>query len=128
MCFLFLSIQVASGPYLTLSGLIVICIYLLLRCLLSNMSSHLLSKVIMVSPLLFRMLIYICLLLSIIIVFFCDLFGTICHIIGGFNFWVGHSPRVFRAPLNLSCSFAITRVSVLLSIWMTSSSSFALKW
>ena len=31
---MFLSILVASSPYLTLSHLIIICIYLLLRCLL----------------------------------------------------------------------------------------------
>ena len=34
---------VASAMYLTLSGLIIICIYLLLRCLLSDMSGSLLT-------------------------------------------------------------------------------------
>ena len=38
VCLLFLSILVACGPCLALSGLIVICIYLLLRCLISDMS------------------------------------------------------------------------------------------
>ena len=37
VCLLFLSVLVASGPYLTLSGLIFICLYLILRCLLSEM-------------------------------------------------------------------------------------------
>ena len=32
VCLWFLSILVASGPYLTLSGLIIICMYLPLRC------------------------------------------------------------------------------------------------
>ena len=48
----------------------VICIYLLLRYLLSDMSGSLFSMVIMFSPLISRMHIYICLLLSLIITFY----------------------------------------------------------
>ena len=117
----------ASGPYLTLRDLIVICIYLLLRCLiLSDMSGSLFSMVIMLSPLISRMLIYIFLLLSIIIIFY-DLFGTIHYISGWFCLLGWLQPLGFSQPsLNLSCSFAIARGSILLSIWMTSWSWFAL--
>ena len=59
----------SSGPYLTLSSLIIICIYLLLRCLLSDMSGSLFSVVIMLSPLISMILIYSFLLLSIIVIF-----------------------------------------------------------
>ena len=124
---LFLSILVASALYLTLSGLIVICIYLVLRCLLSDMSGNLFSIVIMLSPLICRMLIYIFLLLSIILIFFLNLFGTMCHISGQFYILGWQHSLGFSGPsLNLSCSFAITRVSVMLSIWMISWSWFAL--
>ena len=76
--------------------------------------------VIMLSPLIYRMLIYIFLLLSIIIIFY-DLFGTKCHISGRFYLLGLLQPLVFsRCSLNLSYSFAITRVSVLLSISMKS--------
>ena len=76
-CYLFQCVLVAL--YLTLSGLIVICIYLLLRSLISDISDSLFSVVIVLSPLISRMLIYIFLLLSIIIIFY-DLFGAIHHI------------------------------------------------
>ena len=46
-------------PILYLSGLIVICIYFLLRSLLSDMSGSLFGMVFMLSPLISRMLIYI---------------------------------------------------------------------
>ena len=117
-----------SSVYLTLSSLIVICIYHLLRCLLSNMSGSLFSMVIMLSSLISRMLINIFLLLSIIIIFY-DLFGTICHISGRF-YLVGWLQSLgFSQPsLNLSCSFAIARVSVLLSILITFWSWYALSW
>ena len=120
VCLLFLSILVASSPYLTLSSLIVICIYLLLRGLMCNMSGSKFSVVNMLSPLISRILIYKFLLLSIIIIFY-DLFDTICHISGMFYLLGWLQTLRFSWPLlNLSCSFAITRVSVLLSIWMTS--------
>ena len=108
---LFLNILVASGPYLTLGGLIVICIYPFLRCLLSDMCGSLFSMVIMLSPFISRTLIYIFLLLRIIIVFH-DLIGLISG-----RFYLLGWPQPL---LKLSCSFAITRVSVLISIWMTS--------
>ena len=125
VCLLSLSILVASSPYLTISGLIVFCIYLLVRCLLSDMSSIIFSVVIMLSPLIYRMLIYIFLLLSITVVFY-YLFGTICHISRRF-YLLGQQPQRLSQPsINIYCSFAVTRVSVLLSIWMTSWSWFAL--
>ena len=58
--------------------------YLLLRCQLSDMSGSLFSVVIVLSPLIYRMLIYIFLLLSIIIIISYNLFGTICLISGRF--------------------------------------------
>ena len=91
VCLLFLSILVASCPFLTLSSVITTCIYLLLRCLLSDMSNSLFSMVIMLSPLISRMLIYIFLLLSIIVIF------TICLAqytiqVESFTFWACHGP------------------------------------
>ena len=68
---------------LNLKHLIVICLYLLLRCQLSDMSGSLFSVVIMLSPLIYRMLFYILLLLSIIISSY-DFFGTMCLISGRF--------------------------------------------
>ena len=94
MCLLFLSVLVASGQYLTISSLIVICIYLLLRCLLSDMSSSLFSIVIMLSPLISRIPIYIFLLLCIIIIFVIGLAQYFISV-ESFTFWDGHSPRVF---------------------------------
>ena len=41
-------------------------------------------------------------------------------------FWLATAPRVLWPSPNLFCSFAITRVSVLLSTWMTSWSWFVL--
>ena len=79
----FLSVLVASGPYLTWSILIIICIYLLIRCQLSDMSGSVFSVVKLLSPLIYRMLIYIFLLLSIIIISY-YLFGTMCLINGRF--------------------------------------------
>ena len=82
-CLWFLSILVASYPYLTCSILIVICIYLILRCQLSDMSGSLFPMMIMLSPLICGMFIYIFLLLSIIFVYY-NLFGTMCPINGRF--------------------------------------------
>ena len=125
-CLWLLSILVASGPYLTLSSLIVICIYLLLRCLLSHIYGSLFSMVIMLSPLIYRMLIYIFLLLSIIVISY-DLFDTVCLISGRFYLLGWPQPLGFSQPLlNLICPFAITRVLILSSIWITSWSWFAL--
>ena len=84
------------------------------------------SMVIMLFPLIYRMLIYIFLLLSIIIVSY-DLFGTMCLISGRCYLLGWPQPLEFLLPsLNLSCSFAIARVSVLLFIWMRSCSWFFL--
>ena len=110
-----LSILVASGLYLTLSSLIVICIYIFNMSTVRH-SGSLLSMVIMLCPLISRMLIYIILLLSIIIIFY-NLFGTIHHISGRFYILGWPQPLRFSQPsLNLSCFFAITRVSIFLSI------------
>ena len=91
-----------------------------------NMCSSLSSMVIMPFPLIYRMLIYIIPLLSIIILSYI-LFGVMCLISGRF-YLLGllQLLGVFCPSPNLFCSFAVTRVCVLLSIWMTSWSSFAL--
>ena len=92
----------------------------------SSTSGSLFSMVIMLSSLIYRMLIYIFLLLSTIIVSY-NLFGTICLISGRFYLLGWPQYLGFSLPsLNLFCSFAIVRVSVLLSIWMTSWSWFTL--
>ena len=125
-CLWYLSILGASDPYLTQSILIIICIYLLLRCQLLNMYGSLSSVMIMLFPLIYRMLIYILLLLSIIIISYI-LFGVMCLISGRFYLLGLPQPLGFLHPSpNLFCSFAITRVCVLLSIWMTSWSLFPL--
>ena len=92
------------------------------------MSSNLFSIVILLCPLISRMLIYIFVLLSIIIIIFYDLFGAICHISGEFYLLGWPQPLWISQPsLNLSCSFAIKIVCVLLSIWMISWSLFTLR-
>ena len=74
----------------------------------------------------YRMLISIFLSLSIIISSN-DLLGTICLISGRFYHLGWPQPLRFSLPsLNLFCSIAITRFSVLFSIWMTSWSWFTL--
>ena len=93
----FLSILVASSPYLTSSILIVICIYLLLRCQLSDMFGSLFSMVIMLSPLISGMLIYLFPLLSIIIISY-DLFGTMCLLNGRFYLLGWPQPLGFSLP------------------------------
>ena len=95
-CLWFLSILVASSPYLTWSILIVICMYLLLRGQMSAMSGSLFNMVIMLSQLIYMIPIYIFLLLSIIIVSY-DLFGTMCLISG--KFCLLHWPQPLRFSL-----------------------------
>ena len=87
------------------------------------------GRVIMAFPLIYRMLIYMFPLLSIIIISYI-LFGIMCLINGRFYLLGLPQPLGFLHPSeNLFCSFAITRVCILLSIWMTSWSSFALsRW
>ena len=120
VCLLLLSVLLASDPYFTLSGLIVICIYLLLRCLLPDMFGSLFSVVIILSLFNSRMLIYIFLFISIIVISY-NLFGTVCHIRGRFYLLGWPQPLGFsQLSLNLSCSFAIAQVSILLTIWMAS--------
>ena len=87
-----------------------ICIYLLLRSLLSDMCGSLFSMVIMLSPLISRMLIYIFLLLSIHHHFLQICLAQYAMSVEGFNplGWpqcLGFS----QSSLNLSCSFAITK-------------------
>ena len=126
VCLWFLHVLVASSPYLSWNILIIICIYLLLRCELSDMWGSLFSVVIMLSPLICRMPIYIFLSLSIIIISY-NLFCTMCLISGRFYLLGWPQPLEFSLPsLNLCCSFAITGVSILLSMWMTSWSWFTL--
>ena len=126
VCLWFLSILVAAGPSSPCSVLIIICIYLLLICQLSDMSGSLFSMVIMLLPLIYRMLLYTFLLLSIIIISY-NFYGTMCLINGRFYLLGWTEPHGFSLPkLNLYCSFVIKRVSVLLFIWMTSWSWFVL--
>ena len=105
-----------TGGYwsiLNLKWYIVICIYLILRCLLSDICGSLFSMVIMFSPLIYRMLIYVFLLLGIIVILY-SLFGTTCLISRRFYILGWPQPPGFSQPsLNLSCSFAIARVSIL---------------
>ena len=112
---------------LNLSHLFIICLYLPLRCRLSDMFSSLFNTVIMHSPLVTRMLIYTFLLLSIIIIFLQYALHNMPYqwkvLLLAWSQPLGFS----GSSLNLSCSFAITSISVLLSIWMTAWSWFALK-
>ena len=125
-CLWYLRTLGAFDPYSTRSILIVICTYLLLRCQLLNMYGSLSSKVIMPFPSIYRMHIYIFPLLRITIVSYI-LLGIMC-LISGRSYLLGLlHPLGFLCPSpNLFCSFAITKVHVLLSIWMTSWSSFTL--
>ena len=84
------------------------------------------SMVIMPFPLIYRMLIYMFPLLSIIIISYM-LFGIMCLVSGRFYLYGLPQPLWYLCPSpNLFCSFAITKVCILLSIWMTSWSLFAL--
>ena len=77
-------------------------------------------------PLIFRMLIYMFPLLSIIASFYV-LFGVMCLISGGFCLLGLPQPLGFLYPSqHLFCSFAIAKVCVLSSIWMIFWSLFAL--
>ena len=77
-------------------------------------------------PLIFRMLIYMFPLLSIIASFYI-LFGVLCLISGGFCLLDLPQPLGFSHPSqNLFCSFAIAKVCILSSIWMIFWSLFAL--
>ena len=81
---------------------------------------------ILLFPLIYRMLIYIFPLLSIIASFYI-LFGVMCLISGRFYPLGLPQPLGFLPPSqNLFCSFAIARACVLLFIWMTSWSLFDL--
>ena len=78
-------------PILNIKWFNPIYIYLLLRCLLSDMSGRLFTMMIMLSPLISSMLVYIFLLLSIIII----IFYTLTHYVislKDFTFWAGNSP------------------------------------
>ena len=68
-----------------------LCTFLLLRCQLLKMYGSLSSRVILLFPLIYRMLIYMFPLLSIIIIFYI-LFGVMCLISGRFTLWACHSP------------------------------------
>ena len=94
-CLWCLSILGTSNPYLTCSILIIICIYLLLRCQLLDMYAS--SVVIMLFPLIYRMHIYIFLLLSIIIVSYV-LFGIMCLINRRFCLLGWPQPLGFYVP------------------------------
>ena len=80
----------------------------------------------MLSSSISRMLNYIFLLLSIIIIFLWFVLQNMPY--SGKLYLLGWpQPPGFSLPsLNLSCSHAVTRVSILLSVWMISWSWFAL--
>ena len=125
-CLWYLSILGAFIPYSIWSILIILCTFLLLRCQLLKMYGSLSSRVILPFPLIYRMLIYMLPLLSSIIVFYI-LFGIMCLISGRFYLLGWPQPLGFLHPSkNLFCSFAITKVCILLSNWMISRSLFAL--
>ena len=119
VCLWFLSILGASGPFLTWSILIIIYIHLK-RCLLLDMYGSLSTMVIMLFLLIYSMLIFIFLLLSIMTISY-TLFGIMC-LISGRSYLLGWpQPLWFLQPSpNLFCSLAIGKVSLLLSVWMTS--------
>ena len=84
------------------------------------------SRVILLFPLIYRMLIYMFPLLSIIILFYI-LFCIMCPICGRFYPLGLPQPLGFLHPSqNLFCSFAVAKVCILLFIWMTSWSLFTL--
>ena len=91
------------------------------------MYSSLSAMVIMPFPLIYRMLIYMFPLLSIIIISYV-LFGIMCLISGRFYLLGLPQPLGFlHSSPNLFRSFAVTKVCILVSICMTSWSSFALR-
>ena len=109
-------------PMLNSSDLITTCTYLLLRCLLSDRYNNLFNRAIILFLLISNMHIYIFLLLSITFTF-SILFGNTNFISGGFfhlgwPWLLGFSPH----SVNPYCSFAVTRVFVLLFIWHVSGS------
>ena len=108
VCLLFLSILVASGQNLTLSSLMIISIYLLLRWptirfvwQLIHCGDHAFSIDIQDAYLLIPVIKHYH-------HFFYYLFETVCHISGKFYLLGWPGPLGFSQPsLNLSCSFAI---------------------
>ena len=119
-----LSVLGAFNPYSILSVLIVICTFLLLRCQLLKLYGSLSSRVIMPFPLIFRMLIYMFPLLSIIAGFF-FVWHNVPYQWRVLPFGLATAPRVFTS-LNPFYSFAVAKVCILSSIWMISWSLFAL--
>ena len=74
----------------------VACTYLLLRCLLSDRYANLFIKVLVLSLLISRMLNWIFLIVSIIIIFHVW-FGKLHISVEGFVTWTGRAPRVFMS-------------------------------
>ena len=91
---LFLDALVVYDQYQILSDLICICTYLLLRCQLSDRYGNLFNKVIMLSILISRMLIYIFLLLNITVIFIVYLAAQTFSV-EGFAFALATALRVF---------------------------------
>ena len=113
-CLWYLSILGAFVPYSISSILIIICTFLLLRCQLLKIYSSLSSRVVLLFPLIYRMLIYIFPLLSIIVISYI-LFGKMCLISGRLYSFGLPQPLGFLLPSqNLFCSFAITGACILL--------------
>ena len=89
------------------------------------MSGSLFSVVIMLSTLISRMPIYVFLLLSIIVIFLQFVWHNAPYQWKVLPFGLATALRFSQPSLNLSCSFATERVSVL-SIWITSLCWFTL--
>ena len=113
VCVLFQSVLVTYDPYSTWSDLITLCTYLPLICLLSDRFCNLLNSVFLLFLLISMMPICLFLLLSITITFY-SLFSY-TNLISGRFFHLGWW---WLEEFHPYCSFAITRVFMLLYIWL----------
>ena len=124
-CVWFLSVLVASGPYLTQSILIVTCIYLLLRCQLSDM-----QQLIQCGDYAFSISLQDAYLHTAIVKhhvhFLWFVWHNIPYELKVLPFWLATALGFSQPLLTPLCPFAIARVSVLLFIWMIFWSWFAL--
>ena len=124
-CLWFLSVLVASGPYLTLSSLIIICMYFLLRCLLSDMLAAYSAWYYAFSIDLQDAYLHVPTVEH--HHYFFDLFRSTNLLSGRFCLLGWPQPLKFSQPsLNTFVPFSIARVPILLSFWMTSWSWFSL--
>ena len=121
VCVWFPSIWVVYGLHSILSNLIAICQYLP-RCLLFKRCCTLYNKVIMLSPLIFSMLIYIFLLFHIIT--FCILFGEINLISGRFCLFgmlqpLGFSLHLLNPHSSIASIVFVLFIRIISLYWLT---------